>query len=217
MWLILIIQFVVRAIDACASHQQIYIPLKTVSYRCLQTETKLKKCIFTECLHDSGGGQITQHSQTIPTKTCEETHCLIEQNGQLMGTPDCRRYALEQLSDNNRKPIIQWLEELENERLSYIDEGSADICAGQAEVDDEDVYEDCIYSVYKSKQLKGTMDTLQVGVFTTTSDTVIFIMAMIFFGVALVLSVLVLKTYQKCCWKSSSNDYTPGHSAISKT
>ena len=39
-----------------------------------------------------------------------------------MGTPDCRRYALEQLSDNNRRPIIQWLEELENERLSYIDE-----------------------------------------------------------------------------------------------
>ena len=61
-------------------------------------------------------------------------------------------------------------------------------------MDDEDVYEDCIYSVYKSKQLKGTMDTLQVGVFTTTSDTVIFIMAMIFFGVALVLSILVLKT-----------------------
>ena len=64
----------------------------------------------------------SNYSQTKPTKTCEETHCLIEQNGQLMGTPDCRRYALEQLSDNNRKPIIQWLEELENERLSYIDE-----------------------------------------------------------------------------------------------
>ena len=53
---------------------------------------------------------------------CEETHCLIEQNGHLMGTPDCRRYALEQLSDNNRQPIMKWLEELESERLSYIEE-----------------------------------------------------------------------------------------------
>ena len=39
-----------------------------------------------------------------------------------MGTPDCRRYALEQLSDNNRQPIMKWLEELESERLSYIEE-----------------------------------------------------------------------------------------------
>ena len=39
------------------------------------------------------------------------------------------------------------------------------------------------------------MEQLQVGVFTTTSDTVIFIMAMVFFTVALVLAVLVLKTY----------------------
>ena len=23
--------------------------------------------------------------------------------------------------------------------------------------------------------------------------------------------------YQKCCWKSSNNDYTPGQAAISKT
>ena len=39
------------------------------------------------------------------------------------------------------------------------------------------------------------MEQLQVGVFTTTSDTVIFVMAMIFFAVAMVLAVLVLKTY----------------------
>ena len=73
-------------------------------------------------------------------------------------------------------------------------QGSADICATQTEVDDEDVYEDCIYSVYQKRQLSGTIDELQVGVFTTTSDTVIFSMAMVFFVVAAVLAVLVLRT-----------------------
>lgn len=199
-------------VESCAKHEKVYTPLKTVSYRCLQTETKLKKCIFTECIHQTDAQTRPSPASSIEP-VCEETHCLIEQNGHLMGTPDCRRYALEQLSDNNRQPIMKWLEELESERLSYIEEGSADICADQVEVDDEELIEDCIYSVYKSKQLLGKMDQIQVGVFTTTSDTVIFIMAMIFFVVAMVLAVLVLKTYQKCCWKSS--DYTAG--SVSKT
>ena len=67
---------------------------------------------ITDCFENSGDSE------------CEETHCLIEQSGSLMGTPACRRYALEQLSENNRRPIINWLQELENERLSYIDEVS---------------------------------------------------------------------------------------------
>ena len=131
--------FLVGSIIACTTQEKVFIPLKTVSYKCLQTETKLKKCIFTECIHSKD--QTVERKRVFRPKTnilkstifdrlpknsgkseCEETHCLIEQSGSLMGTPACRRYALEQLSENNRRPIINWLQELENERLSYIDE-----------------------------------------------------------------------------------------------
>ena len=55
--MLLIYLGLIDAVRSCAKTQQVVTELHSTKYVCTRTETKMTRCVFTECTYDTPGGK----------------------------------------------------------------------------------------------------------------------------------------------------------------